>query len=159
MVCVICNPNSFRSFIFKLSLMIVRILKMCTFNFVHISLFFFIFWSLKLRHADRFLVCVLCNSNSFFLLLHKTTFGEPLGVPDIKPTHYLKPTRWNWFIPRKATKKFLFINIQICIMIHNEHVQLLFCSHLINIFLFFRSLGLRYFIHPKCLGVSGLCNL
>ena len=21
---------------------------------------------------------------------HETTFGEPLGVPDIKPTHYLK---------------------------------------------------------------------
>ena len=38
-------------------------------------------------------------------------------------------------------------------------MHLLFCAHLINIFLFFRSVELRYFIHPKCLGVSGLCNL
>ena len=37
--------------------------------------------------------------------IKKTAFGEPLGVHDIKPTHYLEPARWNWFIPRKATKK------------------------------------------------------
>ena len=35
----------------------------------------------------------------------KTTFGEPLGVPVIKTNTNLKPTRRNWFIPRKATKK------------------------------------------------------
>ena len=37
----------------------------------------------------------------------KTTFGEPLGAPVIKTNTNLKPTRRNWFIPRKATKKFL----------------------------------------------------
>ena len=36
LVCVICNYNSFHSFIFKLCLMIVHTLKMCTFYFVHI---------------------------------------------------------------------------------------------------------------------------
>ena len=33
-----------------------------------------------------------------------------------------------------------------------EHVHLLFCAHLLNIFLFYRAVGLRHFIHPKCLG-------
>ena len=32
LVCVICNSNSFRSFIFKLCIMIVHTLKMCTFD-------------------------------------------------------------------------------------------------------------------------------
>ena len=36
-VCVICNSKSFYSFLFKLCLMIVHILKMCTFYFVHVS--------------------------------------------------------------------------------------------------------------------------
>ena len=36
LVCVICNSNSFHSFIFKLCLMIVHTLKMCTSYFVHI---------------------------------------------------------------------------------------------------------------------------
>ena len=35
-VCVICNSNSFHSFIFKLCLMIVHTLKMCTSYFVYI---------------------------------------------------------------------------------------------------------------------------
>ena len=35
LVCVICNSNSFHSFSFKLCLMIVHTLKMCTFYFVH----------------------------------------------------------------------------------------------------------------------------
>ena len=51
-----------------------------------------------------------------------------------------------------STKRFSFINIQ---TLHNdylyiEHVHLLFCAHLINIFLFFRSVKLSYFVHPKC---------
>ena len=37
LVCVICNSKSFHSFLFKLCLMIVHILKMCTFYFVHLS--------------------------------------------------------------------------------------------------------------------------
>ena len=32
-------------------------------------------------------------------------------------------------------------------------MHLLFCAHLLNIFLFFRCVRLRYFIHLKCLGV------
>ena len=38
-----------------------------------------------------------------------------------------------------------------------EHLHLLFCAHLLNIFLFY--IAVRHFISPKCLGVSGLCNL
>ena len=49
-------------------------------------------------------------------------------------------------------QKFSFLNIQ---TLHKgysyiEHVHLPFCAHLINIFLFFRSVELRYFVHPKC---------
>ena len=36
-VCVICNSKSCHSFLFKLCLMIVHILKMCTSYFVHVS--------------------------------------------------------------------------------------------------------------------------
>ena len=36
-VCVICNSNSFHSFIFILYIMIVHTLKMCTSYFVHVS--------------------------------------------------------------------------------------------------------------------------
>ena len=36
LVCVICNSKSFHSFLFKLCIMIVHILKMCTSHFVHI---------------------------------------------------------------------------------------------------------------------------
>ena len=35
-VCVICDSNSFHSFIFKLCIMVVHTLKMCTYHFVHI---------------------------------------------------------------------------------------------------------------------------
>ena len=117
-VCVICNSNSFHSFIFKLCIMIVHTLKMCTIFFVYISWLFFsflgvfnldIFFSKMLR---RCLVCVIC------------------------------------------TPKLTYLNIQ---TLHDdytyiEHVHLLFCAHLINIFLLFRSVELRYYIHPKYLG-------
>ena len=36
-VCVICNSKTFHSFLFKLCLMIIHILKMCTSYFVHVS--------------------------------------------------------------------------------------------------------------------------
>ena len=36
LVCVICNSKSFDSFLFKLCIMTVNILKMCTSYFVHI---------------------------------------------------------------------------------------------------------------------------
>ena len=42
-VCVICNSKSFHSFSFKLCLMNVHILKMCTSYFMHVSIFFFSF--------------------------------------------------------------------------------------------------------------------
>ena len=48
-----------------------------------------------------------------------------------------------------------------CLFVEDMH--LLFCTHLINIFLFFRAVELRNYLHPKCLGkrVSGLeiCRL
>ena len=36
-VCVICNSKTFHSFLFKICLMIIHILKMCTSYFVHVS--------------------------------------------------------------------------------------------------------------------------
>ena len=48
---VICNSKSFHSFLFKLCLMIVHILKMCTSYFVHVSYFFsYFFRGVELRH-------------------------------------------------------------------------------------------------------------
>ena len=53
------------------------------------------------------------------------------------------------------------INIQTlcndCLDIDDVHLP--FCAHLINIFLFLGLLNLDIFSHPKCLGVSCLCNL
>ena len=43
LVCVICNSNSIHYFIFKLCLMVVQKLKMCTSYFVQISFFFSLF--------------------------------------------------------------------------------------------------------------------
>ena len=50
--------------------------------------------------------------------------------------------------------QFSFLNIQ---TLHNdcsyiEHVHLLFCAHLINIFLFLGLFNLDIFFHRKCLG-------
>ena len=51
LVCVICNSWSFHSFLFKLCIMAVHILKMCTSYFVHIRLIFSHFLRvLDLRH-------------------------------------------------------------------------------------------------------------
>ena len=38
------------------------------------------------------------------LLLHKTTFGEPLGVPDIKPTQILNQPGGTGLDPGKPQK-------------------------------------------------------
>ena len=50
-------------------------------------------------------------------------------------------------------QEFSFLSIQTlyndCSYI--EHVPLIFCAKLINIFLF-RAVELKHFIHPKCLG-------
>ena len=52
------------------------------------------------------------------------------------------------------TKSFHSLIFKLCIYNNDysyiEHVHLVFCAHLINIFLLFRSVKLRYFIHPKC---------
>ena len=37
-------------------------------------------------------------------------------------------------------------------------IHLQFCANLINNFLFLRDVELGHVFHPKCLGVSGLCN-
>ena len=51
LVCVICNSNSIHLFIFKLCILIVHTLKMCTTHFMHISWIFFSFLGgLELRH-------------------------------------------------------------------------------------------------------------
>ena len=74
---IICNYNSFHSFLFKLCIMIVFILKMCTSFIVHISRHFphfegcltqTFFLSKRLRWG---LVCVICNSKSFHSFVFK----------------------------------------------------------------------------------------
>ena len=51
LVCVICNSNSIHSFIFKLCIMIVHTLKMCTSFFVRLFHCFFSFlMDVKPRH-------------------------------------------------------------------------------------------------------------
>ena len=51
LVCVICNFNSFYSFLFKFCIMIFYTLKMCTFYFVNLSWYFFTFFGgFELRH-------------------------------------------------------------------------------------------------------------
>ena len=70
LVCVICD--------FKLCIMIVHILKMCTFLFyAHFMNIFFDFWGVlnlvmfSLQMLRWFLVCVICNSKSFYSLVFK----------------------------------------------------------------------------------------
>ena len=69
LVCVSCNSNNFHFFTFKLCIMIVHTLKMCTIYIVHISrisvyLFIYFFWGggggLELRHflPSKCLDCV-----------------------------------------------------------------------------------------------------
>ena len=82
LACVICNPNSFHSFKFKLCIMIVHSLKM------FISLFLctchdYIFSFLGVMNIEIFLskcndgvwqgclVCVICNFNSFLSFTFK----------------------------------------------------------------------------------------
>ena len=77
LVCAICNSNSIHSFIFKLCIMIVHTLKMCTLYFIHISWIFFYFFGVlnidifSLEKLRWFLFCVICNSKSFHSLLFK----------------------------------------------------------------------------------------
>ena len=77
LVCVICNPNSIYYFIFKLCIMIVHTLMMCTSYFLHISWIFFSFLGVlnldifSLEMLRWFLVCVICNSKSFHFVILK----------------------------------------------------------------------------------------
>ena len=62
LVFVICNSNSIHYFIFKLCLMVVHTLKMCTFYFVQISFFFFTFLTdVELRHFQAVFIPLYSN--------------------------------------------------------------------------------------------------
>ena len=56
-------------------------------------------------------------------------------------------------------QQFSFLNIQTWIMIIHTCAPPIVCTIDKYFFYFLRSVGLTYIIHPKCLGVSGLCNL
>ena len=77
LVCVICNSNSIDSFIFKLCIMIVHTLKMCTSILCTFHEYFFSFMgvlNLDIFSSEMlrwFLVCVICNSKSFHSLIFK----------------------------------------------------------------------------------------
>ena len=60
LVFVICISNSIHYFIFKLCLMVVHTLKMCTSYFVQISFFFLFLTVVELRHFQAvFKLCVM----------------------------------------------------------------------------------------------------
>ena len=77
LVSVIWNSKSIHSFLFKLCIMIVHTLKMCTSILcTFYEYIFFIFWGLGLGHVllemlRWFLVCVICNSSSFHSFIFK----------------------------------------------------------------------------------------
>ena len=77
LVCVICNSNSFHSFIFKLCLIYCSYIENMHLLFcIHFMIFFFIIWGLELRHffckmCRGCLVCIICNSKSLHFLLFK----------------------------------------------------------------------------------------
>ena len=49
-LCKMCNSKSFRSILFKLCIMVVHILKMCTFFLCTFHEYFLIFRGVELRH-------------------------------------------------------------------------------------------------------------
>ena len=61
LVFVICNSNSIQYFIFKLCLMVVHTLKMCTFYFVQISFFFTFLTDVELRHFQAVFIPLYSN--------------------------------------------------------------------------------------------------
>ena len=54
LVCVLCDSNSFHSFVFKLCIMIIHILKICTSQFVHVSYFSFLTGVLLCKKKSTF---------------------------------------------------------------------------------------------------------
>ena len=75
LISVFCNSNSFHSLIFKLFIMIVGTLNMCSSYFVHIWSFFFLglldLDILFIQMLRGCLVCVICNSSSFYAFIFK----------------------------------------------------------------------------------------
>ena len=127
LVCVIYNSKRFHSFLFKLCIMIVHILKMCTLFCAHsMSIFLFLMYVVELR---RFLskmlnwcpVCVICNSNSCQSFMFKFLHNHCSRIED---------------------------------------VNLSFCAHLINNFLFLKDVELRHFSIRNAKGclVCVICN-
>ena len=76
LVCVICNSSSFHSFIFKLSVMIVRTLNMCTIFCAHLITYFGvlnldIITSTPPLECLNCNLCVICISNRFHSFIFK----------------------------------------------------------------------------------------
>ena len=61
LVFVICNSNSIQYFIFKLCLMVVHTLKMCTFYFVQIFFFSLFLTDVELRHFQAVFIPLYSN--------------------------------------------------------------------------------------------------
>ena len=61
LVFVICNSNSIQYFIFKLCLMVLHTLKMCTFYFVQISFFFTFLTDVELKHFQAVFIPLYSN--------------------------------------------------------------------------------------------------
>ena len=159
LICVICNSNSFHSFIFKLCLMNLDI-----------------FLSEKHSWCQ---VCVICNSQSFHSFIFKLCI---MIVHALKMctfyfcAHLINIFTFLWVLnldifPSEMhrgcqvcvncnSNSFHFFIFKLCIMIVHtlKYVHLLFRAHLINIFTFLRVLNLGIFSRLKWVGVSGLCN-
>ena len=108
LVCVICNSNNFHPFVFKLCIMIVYTLKMCTFYFVHISWIFFHFWgSFFVKIISGWQLCFLIH---FKLWNSRESTQDGLKFPRLELNlsmslgtfyQYLRFSSWNFFMLRQ----------------------------------------------------------
>ena len=106
LVCVICNSNSFYSFLYKLCIMIVHTLKMCTSYYMHISWISFSFvgiLNINIFHLTLKAPPIICSRRKGSLTLAmgkclwfsvkikvcQSSLSSPWSYPDLS-------TLWLW---------------------------------------------------------------
>ena len=118
-------------------------------------------WHWLLASFLGFSCYITAKFTQMCLMLDQFLWGHSSRVYDISCLSFLAVLNLDIFFSKMLrgclvcvicnTKWFHSLIFKLCIMIiHTLHH--LFCAHLINIFLFFRSVELWYFIHPKCSG-------
>ena len=172
LVCVICNSNSFHSFIFKLGIMIVHTLKLCTSYFVHIWYIFSFFqvcWTWTFYPSEMLrgcLVCVICDSISFhsfifklnmlWLLTHWTCVHPILCA---HPSEMLRGCLICVICDCSSFHSFIFKLNMLWLLTHWTCVHPIFCAHYI-IFLGLLNLDIITSTPPlECLHCLFVCYL